>query len=1281
MTELLRPYVPRLVIDWLRDTPVDEHRQVRGSLVFADISGFTTLTERLARLGKAGAEEMGDLLNATFGELLVPAYAYGAALLRWGGDAALLLFEGDDHAARACRASVEMQRTIRRIGKLRTTAGIVTLRMHIGVHTGDIDFFLVGGRHRELLVTGPAATVTAQMEHLAQPGEIVVSAATAASIDRGNLGADRPGGFLLVGTPDAAPVPHNTRERKLPDLTVALPAALRAHVSKGVADSEHRLVSTGFLQILGADEILDRDGADVLARALGEVVETAAAAAERHDVTFMASDIAPDGGKIILVAGAPRSHDRAQERLLCALRNILDTDLPLQVRAGASTGRVFAGDFGPTYRRTYSVVGDTVNLAARLMTKAAPGQLIVTTEVVERSRTRFEVDPLEPFLVKGKTVPIKAVCVGAATVAESAMGVDALPFVGRDGEVVALLGALQDTHASNGRLLDIVGDAGMGKSRLLDELRRLADNFVVYSVVCDVYESHTPYATWRKLLRELLGVADSTTDSVERVLRETVQIRCPHLAPWLPLLGTVVGVDIASTPEVEALDERFRRTRLADSLNELLVAIVDVPSLFVLDDVHLMDEPSSELLRSVEGLVPTRPWIFAVARRPTEGTFDPHPQPHVVSLWLTPLDDVATTTWLEAATDENPLPVHELDALKERSGGNPLFLRELLDARRQVGAFEAVPDSLEAVVAAQIDALPMDARRVLLAASVLGSSFDRSLLTTLLDGRAPVSNREWTALSPFLAEAGPSRLRFRHALVREAAYQTLPFRRRVVLHGRAGDELARHPATGSAEWVATQSFHFFNARRYDEAARYARAAGDRARAQYANVEAALFYERAVESAARSAADASELRELNELLGQVRFRLGEFDRAEGAYRSARQHARGDALALANIHLLTAKVRVRAGSYPDALRWLSRGLGEIAGDDSTTAQALAAQLCVWQAYVRHEQGRQRDAIRRALDAIARAESVDAKEVLAGGYHQLDRANIANGCFDYEWAALRALAIWEEIGDLNGQAIVQNHLGIRAYFLGDWPAARACYERARSLFDRIGDTWNAAVVGYNIAEILTDQGCYAEAEVIIRRCLRVFRASSTPAMTASANVLLGRVFVGAGRFTEGRELLESARDDLLRDSVPTDVADAEARVIECLLRAGEFSSALDRVTAALEGLRPDCVEIVPRLQRVRGSALEALGDVDDALRAYEESLVAARARKARNEIALTLDALVGLLTRRGDAVAPEVLDERDALVQRLGLVISSAGAPAVVDLTGKVGVPEQTRPTARR
>src|SRR6187455_3501071 len=134
-SEFLRPYVPRLVVEWLRITPDALHRELEASLVFVDISGFTALTERLARKGKVGAELMRDTLDGVFRALLDEAYDWGAGLLKWGGDALLLMFDGPEHAQRAARACWEMQRTIERVGRLKVTGGTVTLRMSIGITT------------------------------------------------------------------------------------------------------------------------------------------------------------------------------------------------------------------------------------------------------------------------------------------------------------------------------------------------------------------------------------------------------------------------------------------------------------------------------------------------------------------------------------------------------------------------------------------------------------------------------------------------------------------------------------------------------------------------------------------------------------------------------------------------------------------------------------------------------------------------------------------------------------------------------------------------------------------------------------------------------------------------------------------------------------------------------------------------------------------------------------------------------------------------------------------
>src|SRR4051795_10376159 len=138
-------FVPRLTLEWLRSSPDQRWLEMDATVAFVDISGFTAMSEQLASRGRIGAEEVTEVMNATFAALLEVAYAEGGGLLKFGGDALLLLYEGDDHAARAAKAAFEMRRTLRAIGRPRTSAGSVTLKMHAGLHSGCFQFFLVGG--------------------------------------------------------------------------------------------------------------------------------------------------------------------------------------------------------------------------------------------------------------------------------------------------------------------------------------------------------------------------------------------------------------------------------------------------------------------------------------------------------------------------------------------------------------------------------------------------------------------------------------------------------------------------------------------------------------------------------------------------------------------------------------------------------------------------------------------------------------------------------------------------------------------------------------------------------------------------------------------------------------------------------------------------------------------------------------------------------------------------------------------------------------------------------
>src|SRR6266480_4380098 len=219
-------------MSWLQEAPGTIAREVEGTVVFVDISGFTKMSERLARHGKVGAEEVTDVLGSVFARLLVVAYENGGSLVKFGGDALLLFFSEEDHEMRGARAAFGMRRELRSAGRIETTAGLVTLRMSVGVNSGAFQLFLVGGSHQELMVAGPAATETVLMENTAGAGDILLGPSTARALPPGVLGAAKGNGILLRREPrDAVSIPAEPVVRgDVLDLGRCIPVAVRDHL-------------------------------------------------------------------------------------------------------------------------------------------------------------------------------------------------------------------------------------------------------------------------------------------------------------------------------------------------------------------------------------------------------------------------------------------------------------------------------------------------------------------------------------------------------------------------------------------------------------------------------------------------------------------------------------------------------------------------------------------------------------------------------------------------------------------------------------------------------------------------------------------------------------------------------------------------------------------------------------------------------------------------------------------------------------------------------------------
>jgi class 3 adenylate cyclase/tetratricopeptide (TPR) repeat protein len=1243
----LRAYLPRVALDWLATNPGERWVEHEGTVVFVDVSGFTKLSERLARRGPIGGEELADIIGALFADLLAAAYAAGGSLLKFGGDALLLLFTGPDHAHRGCGAALKMRERLRRVGSLESSAGRVRLRMSVGVHSGLFHLFFVGESHRELIVTGPSASAVVAMETTAEAGDIVVSHATAELLDRRLLGDPKGDGILLRARPRALEGDDLVEIRRPSpvDASAAIPVALREHLLVSTAEPEHRQATIAFLRFTGTDELLRREGAAAAAEALHELVARVQRVTDDNRITFLGSDIDRDGGKIILLAGAPRSIEDGPGRALRVARAILDEPSTLPVRIGVHHGRVFAGEIGPEYRRTYTVMGDAVNLAARVMAAADLGTLLVTDEALAHTRRHVEATKVSPFSVKGKSEPVQASAVTAIELRDHLRS-DALRLVGRDRELASLAASLDGVRARRGTSIEVVADAGMGKSRLVDELLDSASDVVVCSTACEGYEAATPYAALRRMLRDLLGAPEGVDRSVliDRI-RQRIALNAPQLEPWLPLLGPALGIDIADSPDTASLEPRFRRERTRETILGLLTELLPTPTLVVVEDVHFVDDASGDVLDAVTESAPDRPWLVVLTRRPDRGTYLP------AAAWrleLGPLDPAAAARLVDSAVSPSVLRAHERDLLVDRAAGNPLFLRELAAGHGRHGA-AVLPDSVDALLAASIDRLAPDDRHLLRMAAVLGTSFTVEVLEALGSGPRQGRASRLGQLDRFFEMDGPERFRFRNPLTRDVAYEGLSFRLRRQLHERAGIALSAIVGDAAADHAELLSLHWFHAQRYGEAWPLARHAASRARDNYANVDAITLYERAV-VAGRQCADVppAEVAELCEALGDVRELAGVYEGAAAAYRAAWELAGDDAVAQGRLCLRRSRLAERQGRIAGAVRWARRGLRLLEERPDASAASGRAQLAVWHAAMRQRQGRHHDAVRWCRVAIDEAEASGDRDALAHAYYILDWAYIDLGRADLATNSAAALALYEELGDLGGQAVVLNNLGGFAYYEGRWDDALDLYRRSREARLRTGNTVDAALGTCNIAEILAEQGHHDEAAPLFEEALAVYSSVGYRGGVAFAQMHLGRVAARQGDVDRARGLLDEARSTFLEIGASQSAIETDVARVELMLLDGKSTDALTLARDALgrEAALGGVGVHGAALHRLAGYAHAQLGQVLEAWAELDESLAVASARHAPFESALALEAMAVLSETGGGRLRLDLDDYRTTL-----------------------------------
>lgn len=588
-------------------------RLLRGSLLFADVSGFTALSERLASLGQEGAEQLTDLMNRYFERMLQILSWSGGILLKFAGDALLVFFpeqEGGEQARWATRASQRMLRAMADFAAIETPLETVSLQMKIGVGTGEFLGASVGAAERmEYVVLGETVARTLAAEGAAAPGQVITDEATTACLDAACRGeAVAPGLHAVSGSPDGdlgdfeikaerrrarGAIPWSARlhaiaaqmeivlrqiEALTPYLAPELVERIVARARQRRVGSEFRPTVVLFVNFTGLEPLLAAWGAEGLGRTTGVLNDYFKAMHQviaRHGGVVSRIDPYSQGSKMLVLFGAPVAHEDDPQRAVSAalamnealarlnrrwLRKGLGGPLVRQ-RIGVTQGDTFAGQAGSVTRREYTVMGDDVNLAARLMSAAEPGQILLSQRVYDTVVDHFAAEALPPIRVKGKSQPVPIY-------QPTGLRDDPLarrmrqrgPLVGREAEMEQAWEVLRRAQSGQGAIMAVVGPAGVGKSHLADRLASLAlaRGFQVVLARCCSFHAETPYAPWVVALQTLLGIepAGGAEARRETLLHSLADLELPveeYAAPLGSLLGLgVVGAPSASPQAAKA---------------------------------------------------------------------------------------------------------------------------------------------------------------------------------------------------------------------------------------------------------------------------------------------------------------------------------------------------------------------------------------------------------------------------------------------------------------------------------------------------------------------------------------------------------------------------------------------------------------------------------------------------------------------------------------------------------------------------------------------------------
>ena len=928
---------------------------------------------------------------------------------------------------------------------------------------------------------------------------------------------------------------------------------------------ERKQVTVLFVDVSGFTSLSERLDPEEVHRLMSRAFDLMLAEVHRYEGTV--NQFLGDG--IMALFGAPIAHeDHARRAVHAALgiaraleayqTELAPRGISFRARQGLNTGLVVVGSIGSDLRMDYTAVGDTTNVAARLQQAGEAGRVTISEATHRLVRGYFETRPLGGLHLKGKTEPVAAWEAVAAHETRTRLEVEAdrglTPFVGRERELGLLVEAFERARAGQGQVAFLVGDAGIGKSRLLLELRRrVGDEAAWHEGHCLSFGKAMTFHPLVDLLRRqfAIGDTDGETAIAEKIERGVVAVAgdASAVAPYLKALLSIDPGDAA----VKAMSPAERRGETFEALRSLFVRAAERrPQILVIEDLHWIDSTSEQFLTAVMDSVPALRLLLVFTYRP--GYASPFGErsyfTRVVPAALT-AEDSARMAAAVLATDSLPEGLRSL--LGSKAEGNPFYVEEMVKSLEESGALHRVgtryelarpaseitiPGTIQDVIAARIDRLSEAPKRTLQLASVIGREFTRRLVDRLAEIRERTEEflRELTALElvnerrryPELAYM------FKHALTQDVAYGSLLVQRRKELHGLVGLAIEELYADRLPEHLEMLAYHFARAEDWERALDYLLKAAEKATKAFGLRQAIDLYGEALEVARRlgELVPAATVMAIHRERANLFFGIGAFDRS-----------RTEAEALVDLARRVQDRPAEAGALvqvASALQWI---------EDFPLA------------------------LERAREAIEIAESSGAQAPLGGGFYVRGYVHLVNGRLEAAEGDLgRALAIGRAGKEAGLQGLVLHTLALRRSWQGEYQESLKVASEAvqiarehRLVVPLIRGLWNIGVAW-------TDLGDYDKAIAALNESLAFAEKVGDDALIPRIRNTIGWLRIDCGDVASGIELSERSYEETNRSSRAGHGTGAERRAFirinegDAWMTQGDFASAAQSLEEAL-------------------------------------------------------------------------------------------------------------------